>query len=285
MSENATTRGELFAALREIYDGRWSRHLGSRGGQTLAWSGKAAFLGAVTETIDRHLAVIGAMGERFVLCRMPTLDEDGRLAQARAALNGIDAEGRAALADTVHTFLTPILERVRTPDESPVDREWLAHVADLATRCRSVVERDTRDRQVELVPQPEATARFTKVLAQLDRALHIIGLDETQISPTLTRVALDSLPGDRRAVLEQLVALPPGVALNAHDLGDRLGLPSGPIARVLEDLAAHRAVARESVPNGPSRWAPTDWLRKRWEELDVDYLDTLGRGTAEREPF
>ena len=38
-------------------------------------------------TIDRHTAVMGAMGERFVIYRMPALDDEGRLSQGRAAMD------------------------------------------------------------------------------------------------------------------------------------------------------------------------------------------------------
>jgi hypothetical protein len=65
-------------------------------------------LAAVTETIDRHAAVTGAMGERMVLYRMPALDDEGRLAQARAALanTGRQEAIRAELANAVTTFIT-----------------------------------------------------------------------------------------------------------------------------------------------------------------------------------
>jgi hypothetical protein len=40
-------RASLLAALREIYDGAWTRHLGTDGGRKISWSGKLAFLGGV----------------------------------------------------------------------------------------------------------------------------------------------------------------------------------------------------------------------------------------------
>lgn len=84
ISEASDTRASLLAALREIYDGCWIRRLGTEGGKTLAWKGKAGLIGAVTETIDRQAAVMGAMGERFILVRMPTLDEEQRLDHGRS---------------------------------------------------------------------------------------------------------------------------------------------------------------------------------------------------------
>jgi hypothetical protein len=40
LSMHAETRAETLAALREVYDGSWTRHLGSAGGKTLSWKGK-----------------------------------------------------------------------------------------------------------------------------------------------------------------------------------------------------------------------------------------------------
>jgi len=39
--------------------------VGTDGGRALEWQGKVGFVGGVTPTIDRHHAVMGAMGERF----------------------------------------------------------------------------------------------------------------------------------------------------------------------------------------------------------------------------
>ena len=72
------TRGTVLAALREIYDGAWVRHVGVDGGRTLAWSGKVALIAGCTPTIDSHHAVMAAMGERFMLYRLPPVAETNR---------------------------------------------------------------------------------------------------------------------------------------------------------------------------------------------------------------
>ena len=48
LSMNRDTRALVLAALREIYDGRWSRNVGTDGGQTLTWHGRLVVIGAVT---------------------------------------------------------------------------------------------------------------------------------------------------------------------------------------------------------------------------------------------
>jgi hypothetical protein len=71
LSMNRDARAAVLAGLREIYDGSWTRHVGTGGGRTLHWQGKVGLVGGCTPTIDRHHAVMGAMGERFLLFRLP----------------------------------------------------------------------------------------------------------------------------------------------------------------------------------------------------------------------
>jgi hypothetical protein len=268
LSEPAQSRAVLVAALREIYDGRWGRRVGADGGRTLAWKGKAGLLAAVTETIERHAADVGAMGERFLFYRMPPLDDDERLHQARAAAQnaGRQQEIRAELAVAVSQFL----KGTRLPSEPPAltdeEMEALVKLADLATRCRSAVERDIRDREIELVPQPEAAARMQAVLVQLVRGLRVIGVENHDIGRLAGQVALDSMTKARRAAVEYLLGLPRGLTPTGATIADALGLPTAVATRALEELAAHGVIERHAAR--PSHlWTASEWLRIRWAEL------------------
>ena len=44
LSADRNTRGGVLAAIREIYDGRWERNVGTDGGQTLTWTGRTPSL-------------------------------------------------------------------------------------------------------------------------------------------------------------------------------------------------------------------------------------------------
>ena len=74
LSMNRDQRGQLLAALREIFDGSWTRHVGADGGRTLEWSGKLGLIAGCTAAIDSHHAVMSVMGERFLLYRLPRID-------------------------------------------------------------------------------------------------------------------------------------------------------------------------------------------------------------------
>jgi hypothetical protein len=84
LSADRNVRGGVLAALREVYDGRWERNVGSDGGQTLTWVGRIVIVGAVTTAWDTAHAVVAAMGDRFVLIRIDS--DNGRKGSGRRAI-------------------------------------------------------------------------------------------------------------------------------------------------------------------------------------------------------
>jgi hypothetical protein len=84
LSINRDTRSQMLAALREIYDGSWTRRVGVDGGKVLHWEGKIGLIGGCTPAFDRHHAVIAAMGDRFVLFRLGGMVESEESRQDRA---------------------------------------------------------------------------------------------------------------------------------------------------------------------------------------------------------
>jgi hypothetical protein len=95
LSMNRDARAGVLSALREIYDGEWTRRVGADGGRALHWAGKAGLIGAVTPSIDRHHAVIGALGERFTYYRIAVSDPKAQ-ARRRLANRGRARDARRA---------------------------------------------------------------------------------------------------------------------------------------------------------------------------------------------
>ena len=52
LSAARETRGMVLAAIREVYDGKWERNVGTDGGQTLTWTGRIVIVAAVTTAWD-----------------------------------------------------------------------------------------------------------------------------------------------------------------------------------------------------------------------------------------
>jgi energy-coupling factor transporter ATP-binding protein EcfA2 len=257
LSMNRDARAQLLAALREVYDGAWTRHVGTDGGRTLAWKGKVGMVGGVTPTIDRHHAVMGAMGERFVLYRLPEVDPG---TQARQALShaGREVQMRTELGDAVHRLLDQAAREPRTLNDEEVDR--MISLATLVVRARSAVERDGYSREIELVPGPEAPTRLIIALDRILAGLDVIGCDRQHAWHVVTKCALDSIPALRLAVL---YALMNGQA-DTNNISGKVRHPAQTTRRALEDLVAHGLVELERQGEGkPHLWSLSSFTSAR----------------------
>jgi hypothetical protein len=258
LSMNRDARAAVLAALREIYDGSWTRHVGTDGGKTLSWSGKVGLVGACTPTIDRHHAVMGAMGERFTLYRLPEVDGD---VQARAALRhaGRERTMRSELAEAARATVASLAPpRERTDEET----ETLIALATFVVRARSAVERDGYSREIELVPDPEAPTRLVVVLDRLLAGLDALGCDRDHAFRIVTKAALDSIPALRLACLRSLES---EETLNTNEVGTAVRYPTSTARRALEDLTAHGLVERErqETANQAHHWHLSEFARSR----------------------
>lgn len=277
LSMNRDARAAVLAALREVYDGSWTRHVGTDGGRTLAWSGKVGLLAGCTPAIDSHHAVIGSMGERFVLYRLPPVDA---AQQARRALSHVGKERamRQELGAAVSAVLDAVSPSriVAPPAEATIAR--LVSLASLAVRCRSAVERDGYSREVLLVPEAEAPGRLALVLLRLLNGLRAIGCPAGEAWRLVTKSALDCMPALRRSVLDALMART-GPA-STTEIAEAIGYPSITARRALEDLAAHGILVRDVQGQGKADlWHPSDWTREEWptvSEMSGDVWEAAG---------
>lgn len=265
LSMNRDARGAVLAALREVYDGAWTRHVGTDGGRTLSWAGKVGLVAGCTPAIDSHHAVMGSMGERFLLYRLPSTDADAQVRRALAHV-GRESTMRDELADAVSRVLANLDRDRLTAPADDVTTERLVSLATLAVRCRSAVDRDSYSREVELIPEPEAPARLALVLLRVMNALCAIGVDEATAWALVGKCALDSMPALRRTVLEELIRT--DEERSTPKVAEAVGYPTSTTRRALEDLAAHGVVARRSQGQGSADlWYVTDWTRDRWRTV------------------
>ena len=267
-------RASLLAAMREIYDGAWTRHVGTDGGRTLHWSGKVGFLGGATPGIDRHHGVMAAMGERLVLYRLPLVD-DYELAHRALRHAGHEETMRRELAEAVAGLFIDGLPR-EPRGLSDEDRERLVSLTTLVVRSRSAVERDGYSREIELVPGSEAPTRLVIVLDRLLAGLDAIGLDRPAAWQLVSKVALDSIPALRRSMLATLAER--GGEPTTSELAEAVAHPTVTTRRALEDLAAHGVVDRHSHGQGKAAtWMLPAWTRERYESA-MTFPEMSGAG-------
>jgi hypothetical protein len=266
LSMNRDTRSQVLAALREIYDGRWHRDVGSEGGRRLTWQGRLVVVGAVTTAWDQAHTVIASMGDRFVLVR---IDAGNRRAAGLQALRNVDHEPamRSELADAVGS----LIKSARKQTDELVDAELLAVLdrADLVTRARTGVERDYSG-NVICAHAAEMPTRFAKQLAQLMRGGMAIGMTATDAFEMMLRCAADSVPPLRLAVLGDVAA---HQLSRTTQVGRRLQLPRRTVDRVLQELHLLGLLRIDEEPRGES----VRWLYSLDASVDTEVLSSLAK--------
>lgn len=230
LSMHRDARNQVLGALREVYDGRWSRNVGTDGGRTLDWEGRLAVVGAVTTAWDKAHAVIASMGDRFVLVRMDSTT--GRQVAGRRAIGntGHEVQMRAELAEVVGGLLGSV-----TPSGVNLTRQEtdaLLAAADLVTLARTAVEYDYRGDVID-AHAPEMPTRFAKQLAQVVRGGVAIGLGRGAALRLAIRCARDSMPPLRLALVDDLAAHPDS---SLAEVRRRMALPRSTIDRQLQAL-------------------------------------------------
>lgn len=268
LSMGREIRAAVLAALREIYDGRWSRNVGTDGGRTLEWVGRLAIIGAVTTAWDEAHAVISAMGDRFVLLRMDSTV--GRTAAGRRAIGntGDETVMRAELAVAVAGVLAGLTAATGiTVGDDETDR--LLAAADVVTLARTGVIRDTRGDVLD-AHAPEMPTRFAKQLTQIVRGAVAVGMDRTAALRLAIRCARDSVPPLRLAIIDDLAANPDSAT---RDVRRRVDRPRTTVDRELQALHMLRVVTVIEEETEHRGQPATVWRYRLADGIDPAALD------------
>jgi hypothetical protein len=230
LSADRHTRGPVLAAIREIYDGRWERNVGTSGVLTLTWTGRIVIVGAVTTAWDTAHSVIAAMGDRFVEVRADS--GNGRAKSATKAIRntGSETSMRSELAQAAGTLIEHMDKKDYALSDDQIDK--LIKTADIVTAARTGVERDYRGEIID-AHALEMPTRFAKQLGQLVRGAIAIGSDQDNAMRLAIRCARDSIPPLRCEILLDIAAHP---GSEPHEVHRRIGRPRHTVRRELEAL-------------------------------------------------
>ncbi len=272
LSMNRDTRALVLAALREIYDGKWSRHIGSEGGRTLVWKGRIVVIGAVTTAWDSAHQVIATMGDRFVLVRLNSGDH--RKAAGRQAMANVSSETK--MRDELTTVVTTLMEAIDPGAKielTDAEVEILLDLADLVTRTRTAVERSYQGDPV-FAHALEMPTRFAKQLVQLARGALALGMTREEALTIATRGASDSMPPLRLRILADVAANPDSYT---KDVVKRLQLPRQTVDRCLQELHLLSLLVVDDVPYGDDK---VRWIYSLAKDVSRDALAILTRNVT-----
>jgi hypothetical protein len=268
LAMNRDSRAAVLAALREIYDGSWTRHVGVDGGRTLHWQGKLGLIGACTSVIDNHHAVMAMMGERFIMYRLPAINED-ELAARALDHQGSELVMRKELSRAVGNLFSGLLLTEPTSLDGDEKKRLIA-LATLTVRCRSAVERDGHTREVELIPESEAPGRLALALSRLLAGVTVTGAARAEAWRVVTKVAMDCVPAVRLRVIRMLAGTT--AMADTTSVAAAVRCPVQTTRRALEDLAAHRVVRPLGQGQGKThRWRLSDWTVRKCVDAGVTF--------------
>ncbi len=252
LSMGRELRAEVLAALREIYDGKWVRTVGTDGGQTLEWNGRLTTIGAVTTAWDHAHTVIASMGDRFVLLRVDSTQNRADAGRQAISNTGSETLMRAELSAAVADVLTGTTHAAAELTLTGAEVDKLIDAADLVTLARTGVEFDYQG-NVSESHAPEAPTRFAKQLTQVVRGGIAAGLTRNEAMCLAIRCARDSMPPLRLSIIDWLATNPHA---STTEIRRGVGKPRATVDRQLQALHMLGALEcrEEEVTENRLRW-------------------------------
>lgn len=267
LTKRREDRDAVLGALREIYDGRYSRQFGTSKHTEAGWHGKVTCIAAVTPVIETMWAVNNKMGDRFVQVRLPRVSGTETAKFARRQV-GHKTEIKTKLHQLTRDFLgsgPPQFSLMVTP----LIAEQMDALAECVAWLRCHVDRDHKDR-IMYAGQPEMPTRLIQSFTQVARAhasLFHRDIDESDVR-LARRVAIDTIPLSRLKVFQ---AIPDGTDISRSDVARLTALANSTVGWIAEELKALRVIKVERDDVNDTRYSFTDEFAELKEKAGLVY--------------
>ena len=228
-------RDQVFGLLRKAYDGHVVRDIAppTPDGR-LEWTGRLTVIACVTGIIDRYAAHADQLGPRWLQVRIPERSTESKRKAAKQARRKELDEHRQRARENVANLLNALPDKL--PDLPDTTWDDIEDAALVAAWGRGAVPRNGYGkREIEGVPVVEEPMRLVQQLGALARGVSALGLPDEAVSAIIRRVALDSMPEARHAVLQVLAT---GELLSTSACARQAKLHRHVARMALEDLAA-----------------------------------------------
>ena len=208
------------------------------------------------QCLDTHYSVENALGNRFLLSRLPQPDRT-QFARALKHTGASLTVMRRELADSVTALFATSRPDPRPLDPEGVEFKRLDRVVNLVVRLRGAVERDRYKRDILSFHGAEGPARIGLALERLLAGLDTLGVDRTIALDVVEAVALDSVSPIRRGAYEYLCQPLPGAEemdplpwRTTRDVANRVRLPVETTRRTLEEMFGYDLCEYQSGGQG-----------------------------------
>jgi len=231
ITKSKETRKQLFGIFRSVYDGSFVSAFGSTQGLLKQKSFFDWLLGA-TPAIENQRSLDAELGERFIDLRLIVRDPEkvaAKASQNTGSMNQMRAELRNAVSS-----LLDFCKASSQPQIHPDIADAIPKLADLMTWFRTPVPRD-RYHNVPYIPQREVGTRVAQSLNRLAKGLALIRgkqVADWEEYLGLLRVAADSMPSTRRAILAAYLSGKSKI----DDIAKATSFSMGQVSELLQDL-------------------------------------------------
>lgn len=245
-------RAEIAARLREIWDGELISNSGA--GSQKCWKGKITVLAMATPECEENWSIMSGLGERFLTVRWrDPQDPIATMMKVRTQMGHTDS-----IADQSRKHIEEIVSaRWKT---APTPGHEVMHKLDATARVVAKLRvRAVREggpaRNIVQLPEPESPTRISLALSQIIRTHMDLfhhyepGYEEFNLA---SRLAIDTIPSDRRKIIEQLAL---NQTMTLSELLKRSKIPRTTFQRQIEELRQMEVldVAKHTMRDWESR--------------------------------
>lgn len=206
---HADERAQLYAWLRDVYDGGFVR---SSGDGFIRWEGKIGLIACSTNVIEQYNDFNQQLGERFLYTRLRVSDTsyDNVL---DTILNGASNKHRIAsyyrqlAAEYIDNMVADILAgTIPSVTLSKKEKDLLKDAAKTIALCRTQVIRDRYSKSITSpVEACEVPTRVIQSLQKIVLACKVMGFDDSVTASIIVRLAMDGVPYKRMKLIKAIV--------------------------------------------------------------------------------
>ncbi len=246
-------RRELISQFRECYDGYYAKKVGTVD-KTISYSSRFGLIAGVTPVIDSHWKIMQQLGERFLKVRWK---ENPDLVTKRSRKNeSHERIMREDLIENSNSFIANLDQDKKPKFNDEEFGDFISDIAKFIAHARTPISFNggANDFYFENIPTPEIPTRLVKQLKKMSKCLALVRgkpeVDSKEIE-SLLRIAKDSIPQDRLAVLEIIDKFQKGTITGCprKRIYSELKIPQTSIRRILDQLDALEMIIVEKSVN------------------------------------